>query len=70
MDLTVSLSLTRILAKGGEAITLDQLAMRAPTGSNTLLLRGARNAREAVRHFGAGPHQVCHLLTYVACLSL
>lgn len=27
----------RIVAAGGEAITLDQLALRAPTGSNTVL---------------------------------
>ncbi|WVR06387.1 hypothetical protein IAU60_003418 [Kwoniella sp. DSM 27419] len=44
----------RIVAAGGEAITLDQLALRAPTGSNTVLLRGKRNVREAVKHFG-GP---------------
>lgn len=43
----------RIVAAGGEAITFDQLALRAPTGSNTLLLRGPKNARESVRHFGA-----------------
>lgn len=47
----------RIEAAGGEAITLDQLAMRAPTGSNTVLIRGKKNAREAVRHFGMGPHK-------------
>jgi large subunit ribosomal protein L18e len=47
----------RILAAGGEALTLDQLALRAPTGSNTLLLRGPKNAREAVKHFGFGPHK-------------
>ncbi|GAA5945047.1 uncharacterized protein JCM15063_000013, partial [Sporobolomyces koalae] len=41
----------RIEKAGGECITLDQLALRKPTGSNTLLLRGARNAREAVKHF-------------------
>ncbi|KAH7148967.1 solute carrier family 25 member 42 [Dactylonectria macrodidyma] len=46
----------RIVAAGGEAITLDQLALRAPTGSNTLILRGPKNAREAVKHFGFGPH--------------
>lgn len=46
----------RIEAAGGEALTLDQLAMRAPTGSNTVLLRGPKNAREAVKHFGFGPH--------------
>lgn len=47
----------RILKAGGEAITLDQLALRSPTGSNTVLLRGKRNTREAVKHFGMGPHK-------------
>ncbi|EKM59564.1 uncharacterized protein PHACADRAFT_181562 [Phanerochaete carnosa HHB-10118-sp] len=47
----------RILKAGGEALTLDQLALRAPTGSNTILLRGKRNTREAVKHFGMGPHK-------------
>ncbi|KAL7904411.1 eukaryotic ribosomal protein L18 [Trichoderma velutinum] len=47
----------RIIAAGGEAITLDQLALRAPTGSNTLILRGPKNSREAVKHFGFGPHK-------------
>ena len=46
----------RIEKAGGECITFDQLAMRAPTGSNVLLLRGPKNAREAVKHFGFGPH--------------
>jgi len=46
----------RITAAGGECLTIDQLAMRAPTGGNTLLLRGPKNAREAVKHFGFGPH--------------
>ncbi|EFQ34059.1 eukaryotic ribosomal protein L18 [Colletotrichum caudatum] len=53
----------RIVAAGGEAITLDQLALRAPTGSNTLLLRGPKNSREAVKHFGFGPHK--HKKPYV-----
>lgn len=47
----------RILKSGGEILTLDQLATRAPTGSNTILLRGKRNTREAVKHFGMGPHK-------------
>ncbi|KDQ08824.1 hypothetical protein BOTBODRAFT_37519 [Botryobasidium botryosum FD-172 SS1] len=47
----------RIVAAGGEAITLDQLALRAPTGSNTVLLQGKRTSREAVKHFGMGPHK-------------
>ena len=46
----------RIEKAGGECITFDQLALRAPTGSNVILLRGPKNAREAVRHFGFGPH--------------
>lgn len=45
----------RILKAGGECITLDQLATRAPKGQNTVLLMGPRNAREAVRHFGKAP---------------
>lgn len=40
---------------GGEVITFDQLALRAPTGSKTVLLQGRRNAREAVKHFGLAP---------------
>lgn len=47
----------RILKAGGECITLDQLAVRAPKGQNTLIVRGPRNSREAVRHFGMGPHK-------------
>ncbi|KAG0743783.1 hypothetical protein G6F57_000180 [Rhizopus arrhizus] len=47
----------RILKAGGECLTLDQLALRAPTGSNTILIRGAKNARESVKHFGFGPHK-------------
>ncbi|EJT72840.1 60S ribosomal protein L18 [Gaeumannomyces tritici R3-111a-1] len=47
----------RLLAAGGQALTLDQLALEKPTGANTLLLRGPKNAREAVKHFGFGPHK-------------
>lgn len=42
----------RITKAGGECITLDQLALRAPKGTNTVLLRGPKNARESVKHFG------------------
>ena len=42
----------RIEKAGGEVIPLDQLALRAPKGANTVLLRGKRNSREAVKHFG------------------
>lgn len=44
----------RILNAGGEALTLDQLALRSPTGANTVLLRGVRHSREANKHFGMG----------------
>ncbi|KAG6885128.1 hypothetical protein C0993_005706 [Termitomyces sp. T159_Od127] len=47
----------RILNAGGEVLTLDQLALRAPTGANTILLRGVKKSREAVKHFGMGPHK-------------
>ncbi|ORY98744.1 60S ribosomal protein L18-A [Syncephalastrum racemosum] len=53
----------RVLAAGGEILTFDQLALRAPTGSNTTLIRGAKNSREAVKHFGFGPHS--HKKPYV-----
>lgn len=42
----------RIVKAGGEVMTFDQLALVAPTGSNTVLLRGPKNSREAVKHFG------------------
>jgi large subunit ribosomal protein L18e len=42
----------RVTKAGGECITFDQLALRAPKGTNTVLLRGAKNARESVSHFG------------------
>ncbi|KAG1371270.1 putative 60S ribosomal protein L18-2 [Cocos nucifera] len=45
----------RIVKAGGECLTFDQLALRAPLGQNTVLLRGPKNAREAVKHFGKAP---------------
>lgn len=42
----------RITAAGGEVFTFDQLATMNPTGTNTVLLRGRRNARTATRYFG------------------
>lgn len=47
----------RIVAAGGQALTLDQLALEKPTGANTVLLRGPKNSREAFKHFGFGPHK-------------
>ncbi|KAL7338766.1 RNA binding protein [Rhodotorula toruloides] len=52
----------RIDKAGGECITLDQLALHKPTGANTLLLRGSKNSREAVKHRGSG---VNHAKPYV-----
>lgn len=49
----------RIEKAGGECITLDQLALRKPTGANTLLLRGPKNSREAVKHRGYVPLPLC-----------
>eukprot|EP00093_Oithona_nana_P005080 05080.XXX_42077_42726_1 [CDS] Oithona nana genome sequencing. len=51
----------RILKAGGEVMTLDQLALRAPTGANTLLLQGRRTARKAHRHFGAAGKPGSHV---------
>lgn len=45
----------RIVKAGGEVITFDQLALLAPTGKNTIMMQGKRNAREAVTHFGKAP---------------
>ncbi|KAJ1566681.1 60S ribosomal protein L18 [Cladochytrium tenue] len=45
----------RVVNAGGEILTFDQLALRAPTGKNTILLRGKKTAREAVKHFGPAP---------------
>ena len=41
-----------IVKAGGECLTFDQLALRAPKGSNTVLLRGPKKAREVYKHFG------------------
>merc|ERR1711970_1504964 len=46
---------SRILKAGGQIITLDQLALKAPKGQNTVLLQGPRKAREVYRHFGKAP---------------
>lgn len=59
-----------IVAAGGECLTLDQLALMAPKGGQTVLLRGPKNAREAVRHFGhstsvANPHTHSNVKPYV-----
>ena len=50
---------------GGEILTLDQLALRAPTGENTLLLQGPRKSREAQKHFGAPGVPGSHVKPFV-----
>lgn len=45
----------RIVKAGGQCLTFDQLALMEPKGSNTVLLRGPKKAREAVKHFGLAP---------------
>eukprot|EP01087_Luapelamoeba_hula_P005233 TRINITY_DN15306_c0_g1_i1.p2 TRINITY_DN15306_c0_g1~~TRINITY_DN15306_c0_g1_i1.p2 ORF type:complete len:188 (-),score=16.55 TRINITY_DN15306_c0_g1_i1:87-650(-) len=42
----------RIVSNGGECLTFDQLALRAPTGAKTVLLRGPKNARTAIKYMG------------------
>jgi large subunit ribosomal protein L18e len=59
----------RIVAAGGECITLDQLALRSPKGENTILFRGPKS-REALSHFGhntsvSNPHTHTHVKPYV-----
>ena len=41
----------RIENAGGECLSLDQFALRAPKGEDAVLLRGRRHAREVYRHF-------------------
>ena len=43
----------RIVGAGGECLTFDQLALQRPQGENTILLRGRKSSRTAVKHFGA-----------------
>ena len=44
----------RITNAGGQCITFDELALIAPTGTNTILLRGPKD-REAKKHWGKAP---------------
>eukprot|EP01119_Soliformovum_irregulare_P016813 TRINITY_DN491_c0_g1_i1.p1 TRINITY_DN491_c0_g1~~TRINITY_DN491_c0_g1_i1.p1 ORF type:complete len:188 (+),score=43.78 TRINITY_DN491_c0_g1_i1:55-618(+) len=43
---------TRIVKNGGTCLTFDQLALQRPKGTNCVLVRGRKNAREAFKHFG------------------
>merc|ERR1712215_11442 len=55
----------RILKAGGEILTFDQLALRAPTGKNTMLIQGPRKARSAEKHFGAAGRPGSHVKPFV-----
>lgn len=59
----------RIVKAGGECLTFDQLALRSPKGTGTVLLRGSKN-REALKHFGhrstvTSPNTHCNVKPYV-----
>mmetsp|Transcript_35519 Transcript_35519/g.80137 ORF Transcript_35519/g.80137 Transcript_35519/m.80137 type:complete len:194 (-) Transcript_35519:203-784(-) len=59
----------RIEKAGGKCMTFDQLALEAPTGSGTVLLRGSKK-REAQKHFGhrstvKSPHTHDHVKPFV-----
>lgn len=45
----------RILKAGGKCLTLDQLALAAPTGRHTVFLRGPTKCRKVYKHFGPAP---------------
>jgi len=42
----------RITKAGGQCLTFDQFALQRPTGANTVLIRGRKTARVAVKYFG------------------
>lgn len=55
----------RILKAGGEVLTFDQLALRAPKGQNTILLQGELfycrgNDVRVVKIFGGGGNALLH----------
>ncbi|XP_014243408.1 60S ribosomal protein L18 [Cimex lectularius] len=45
----------RVFKNQGTFVSFDELARMCPTGKNTVLMQGKRNAREAVKHFGPAP---------------
>lgn len=46
----------RITKAGGKIFTLDQLALKQPKGSNTVLLKGPVTHRAVVKHYGVPGH--------------
>jgi len=55
---SLSCCLCCVFQAGGECLTFDQLALERPTGKDCVLLRGPKNNREAVRHFGPAPGEL------------
>merc|ERR1719488_252909 len=55
----------RILAAGGECLTLDEYALRDPLGEAALMLKGSKSHREAAKHFGAPGTSHSHVKPYV-----
>ena len=45
----------RIVKAGGECLTFDQLALQAPLGQGTVLLRSPQKARTAQKYMGKAP---------------
>merc|ERR1719399_1956298 len=45
----------RIVKAGGECLTFDQLALAAPLGQGTILLRAPQKARTAQKYMGKAP---------------
>jgi large subunit ribosomal protein L18e len=56
----------RITGAGGECLTFDQLAMAAPTGKNTFLLRGRKRGLEKYKYFGAAGTPGSHVKPYTS----
>merc|ERR1711935_929156 len=52
---TTATARARILKAGGEITTFDQLALRCPTGTGTVLLKGRVMSRTAAKHWGKAP---------------
>merc|ERR1719502_85454 len=55
----------RIEDAGGECLTFDQLALQAPTGSNTILLRGPKHSAKKYAHFGTPGSSHSHVKPFV-----
>jgi large subunit ribosomal protein L18e len=56
----------RIIGAGGQCLTFDQLALEAPSGKNTFLLRGRKAGRESLKHFGAAGLPGSHVKPYAS----